>query len=157
MSSTSFWDHPVEKLEEALSLRKQIASLQSKLSDLFGGATPKLKPVKRGGKRPMSAEGRERIAAAQRARWAKSKGGASPVAPKGSKKRSGLTPEGRARLAASMKARWAARKKGTPALNVPGRGKAKSARKGKRTMSPEAKARISAAAKKRWAEKRAAS
>jgi hypothetical protein len=30
--SKSFWDHPVAKLEEALSIRKQIASLQDTLS-----------------------------------------------------------------------------------------------------------------------------
>jgi hypothetical protein len=73
----------------------------------------------------MPPEAREKIAAAQRARWAKSKGGAkaekaaSPKAGKrGRKKRSGLTAEGRARLAAAMKARWAARKKGAPALNA---------------------------------------
>lgn len=72
----------------------------------------------------MSAEARERIAAAQRARWAKSKGTvkekgkAAPAGKPGRKKRAGLTAEGRARLAAAMKARWAARKKGAPAPNA---------------------------------------
>ena len=69
----------------------------------------------------MSAEGRARIAAAAKARWAKIKGtsGSSDASPKAAPKaaagrRNGLTPEGRARLAAAMKARWADRKKGAP-------------------------------------------
>lgn len=72
----------------------------------------------------MSSEARERIAAAQRARWAKTNGAAKAPAAKGSKparkgkKKSGLTPEGRAKLAAAMKARWAARKKGADAPNA---------------------------------------
>ena len=113
MPQSSFWDHPIDKLEQALSIRKQIAALQDKLSKLFGsdgGKTPKAKATasKRGGKRTMSAEARERIAAAQRARWAKSKG-ATTVAPKAkaksapASKKKGITPEGRAKLAAAMK------------------------------------------------------
>src|SRR4051812_28523670 len=86
--TTSFWEHPIDKLEEALSIRKQIAALQDKLSGLFGsddGEAPKAKATgstgKKGGKRTMSAEAKERIAAAQRARWAKSKG-TTTAAPK---------------------------------------------------------------------------
>ncbi|MCX6971378.1 MAG: hypothetical protein NTV93_14660 [Verrucomicrobia bacterium] len=69
-------------------------------------------------KRTMSAEGRARISAATKARWAArraSKTAKVVVAPKAGKpakvkKKSGLTPEGRAKLAANMKARWAARR-----------------------------------------------
>jgi hypothetical protein len=121
--STSFWDHPIDKLEEALSLRKQIAALQAKLSSIFGSddSTPAGKTAAaKSGKRTMSPEAREKIAAAQRARWAKSKGTASPAkAVKAPKQKGGISPEGRAKLAAAMKARWAARKKGAPALNAP--------------------------------------
>ena len=74
-------------------------------------------------KRTMSAEGRARISAATKARWAARRTGKAAkvvVAPKAGKpakvkKKSGLTPEGRAKLAANMKARWAARKAGKPA------------------------------------------
>ncbi|MEA3187805.1 MAG: hypothetical protein QOD99_1635 [Chthoniobacter sp.] len=66
----------------------------------------------------MSAAARERIAAAQRARWAKlkGKGAAKSTAPatkpaRKTRKKGNLTPEGRAKLAASMKARWAAKRK----------------------------------------------
>ncbi len=62
----------------------------------------------------MSAEARERIAAAQRARWAKQRGGngAKPAAvEKPEAKRGGrrqLSPEARERIAAAQRARWAA-------------------------------------------------
>jgi hypothetical protein len=157
-NSTSFWDHPIDKLEEALSIRKQIAALQAKLGGLFGGSDGDVPKVKRGpkaGKRSMSPEARERIAAAQRARWATKKGATSAVAeaPSSGKKKRNLTPAGRAKLAAAMKARWAARKSGASAPNAPGTSKT-GTNKGKRVMSPEARAKIAAAAKKRWAEKK---
>jgi hypothetical protein len=69
------------------------------------GSTPK--------KRHMSASARARIAAAQRARWAKQKGQAATNS-KATVKRSksgGISAAGRRRLSALMKARWAARKK----------------------------------------------
>jgi hypothetical protein len=124
--STSFWDHPIDKLEAALSLRKQIAALQNKLSGLFGSddKPPKgrssaskaatTSPIKRKGKRTMSPEARERIAAAQRARWAKTKGTSPAVAKapaaNATKKKRQLSPEGRARIVAALKARHAAKR-----------------------------------------------
>ena len=127
--STSFWEHPIEKLEEALHIRRQIAALQKKLGSMFGDRSPSLASIstragaKKGGKRTMSPEAREKIAAAQRRRWAKTRGtsaGSSQTASKSRapKKKGGITPEGRAKLAAAMKARWAARRKGAPALNA---------------------------------------
>lgn len=80
------------------------------------------KPVKAKRKGGISPEGRAKIAAASKARWAKLRAGkAAPAAAKAAKspkaakpvkakKKSGLTPEGRAKLAANMKARWAARR-----------------------------------------------
>jgi hypothetical protein len=134
--SNSFWDHPIDKLEEALSLRKQIATLQQKLSGMFSSSESKPASSasaprgRKGGKRTVSAEARARMAASQKARWAKrnqAKGGSggsggsstsSPASGRGAqapKRKGGITPEGRAKLAAAMKARWAARKKGAPA------------------------------------------
>lgn len=157
----SFWDHPIEKLEEALSIRKQIAQLEEVLKEMFGPTpTPSAaNQTKRVGEPTMSAEARERIAAAQRARWAKSKGTptvASKTATKSSAttQKKGLTPEGRAKLAAAMKARWAARKKGGSAPNAPTKAAAvvKTPKKAKRNISPEARAKMVEAAKKRWAK-----
>jgi hypothetical protein len=64
-------------------------------------------------RRTMSASARSRIAAAQRARWAKQKGLAAPRKAT-AKKRSGrkpMSPAMRKKLSAMMKARWAARKR----------------------------------------------
>lgn len=70
-----------------------------------------------GGKRrrTMSAAARAKIAAAQRARWARQKGTAAPKPVKAAQKKSGgrgpMSPAARKKLSAMMKARWAARKK----------------------------------------------
>jgi hypothetical protein len=122
------------RLREALAISEQIEKLQSRLNAIIGGAPASSNAgaaPTRGGRRTMSASARARIAAAQRARWAKQKGEIStaspaPVASKaiasksrgGSKRRGSITPEGRAKLAALMKARWAARKKGAAAPNA---------------------------------------
>ena len=61
----------------------------------------------------MSASARARIAAAQRARWAKQKGESAPKKAT-AKKRAGrkpMSPAMRKKLSAMMKARWAAKKK----------------------------------------------
>jgi hypothetical protein len=110
------------QLKEAVAIAEEIEKLTSQLNSLIGGAelpaaAPKAAaaPVAKTGKRQMSPEARARIAAAQRARWAKSKGLSSPaaktpaVAP--GKKKRGLTPEGRARIVAALKARWAAKRR----------------------------------------------
>jgi hypothetical protein len=121
--STSFWEHPIDKLEQALSIRRQIAALQDKLGSLFGGESEKPAAAKitrkRKGKRTMSPEARERIAAAQRARWAKSRGAKSVAKPatavkarSGAKPKRTISPEARAKMAAAAKRRWAKVKKG---------------------------------------------
>ncbi len=120
----SFWNHPIEKLEKALQIRKQIAALQDALGKVFGGATqpaaaPKTSP-KRKGKRTMSPEARAKIAAAQKTRWAKIKKRKPATAPVPAKaapaaktrKKGGMSAEGRARVAAAQKARWAKVRKG---------------------------------------------
>ena len=66
-------------------------------------------------RRTMSAAARAKIAAAQRARWAKQKGQSgtkqTATAQKKSAGRPGMSAAARKRLSALMKARWAARKK----------------------------------------------
>jgi hypothetical protein len=98
-------DTSLRSLEEALSIRRQIDTLERRLASLLGGAeraTPKT------GKRAMSAATKAKLSAAAKARWAKRK--RSGVG-KPARKRGGLTPAGRKRLSQLMKARWAARKK----------------------------------------------
>lgn len=70
-----------ETIRRAGEILREIESLQSELGRLFGSGAPAVAGKRRGrppgtgtgtGKRrEMSAEGRERIAAAARARWAK--------------------------------------------------------------------------------------
>ena len=68
------------QLKEAIKLEEQIEAAQAKLDAILGTpettAKPKRKMVARtkGKRRTMSAEGRAKIAAAQKARWAKIKG-----------------------------------------------------------------------------------
>jgi hypothetical protein len=89
------------QLRRIADLKEKIDSLQHELNQLLGGAAP-------GGRRKsgMSAAGRARIAAAQKARWAKfhsvkktAKAGARP----GRK----MNAAARAKIAAAARARWA--------------------------------------------------
>jgi hypothetical protein len=104
-------------LREAAAIKDQIEQLGARLGEILGGEPESPSPATKttsAGRKTMSPAARTKIAAAQRARWAKTKGTASSFTvakPETPKKKGGLTPEGRARLAASMKARWAARRK----------------------------------------------
>jgi hypothetical protein len=97
-------------LRRAAEIKEQIDQLTSELgSVLDGGARPDQgTSTTRGGARRMSAEGRARIAAAARARWAKVRAGKSTatknVATKGRRKMSAAA---RAKIAAAARARWA--------------------------------------------------
>ncbi len=66
---------------------------------------------KRGGARKFSAATKAKMAAAQKARWAKLKGGAKPAAATASapapKKKRKMSAAGRAAIVAAAKARWA--------------------------------------------------
>ena len=100
-------DTSAEALQEAISIRRQIDTLEKRLSSLLGGSSPS--PATRKGRRRMSAATRSKLAAAARARWAKLKAG-NKTAPR--RRKGGITAAGRKRLSQLMKARWAARRKG---------------------------------------------
>lgn len=96
------------QLKQAAAIKTKIEALTKQLSSLIGSTAitsiPAAKLVKKGG---MSAAGRARVAAAQKARWAKIKG-AKPVAAKPVvKKKRTMSAAGRARIVAAQKARWA--------------------------------------------------
>jgi hypothetical protein len=101
-------DISVEALQEAVSIRRQIDTLQKRLSSILAGSRAS-SATARGRRHPMPAATRAKLAAAARARWAriKARTKATPVVKKG-----GITPAGRKRLSQLMKARWAARRKG---------------------------------------------
>jgi hypothetical protein len=64
----------IDQLRQVLSIKEQIEELQNRLHSITGNGSlsdPFATPRK---KRGMSAAGRARVAAAQRARWAKIKG-----------------------------------------------------------------------------------
>ncbi len=67
----------VVQLRQAADIKEKIANLEKELAIILGAPatadkTPATEPMKK--KRTMSAEGRAKVAAAQKARWAKIKG-----------------------------------------------------------------------------------
>lgn len=117
-----------DQLRRAIEISEQIAELESQLAAILNGSAPTQDAGKtrHRRRRKMSSEARERIAAAQRVRWAKAKGKsavknksfAKATKVQTKKRRNGITPEDRAKLAAMMKARWAARKRGAATSGV---------------------------------------
>ncbi|PYJ49132.1 MAG: hypothetical protein DME87_10450 [Verrucomicrobia bacterium] len=95
-------DISVKVLQQAISIRRQIDTLEKRLSSMLRGSPASSPP--RTGRRHMSAATRAKLAAAARARWAKLKAGTKTTPPK----KGGITPAGRKRLSQLMKARWAA-------------------------------------------------
>jgi hypothetical protein len=90
-----------QQLRRAASIKDQIDGLQTELDRLLGSSNGKIAPT---GKRTMSASARARIAAAQKARWAKVKGKTEKPAKSAKRK---MSAAGRAKIAAAAKARWA--------------------------------------------------
>lgn len=111
-------------LQRAAKLIAEMERIEGELRAIFGGegstrqaaAPSEDQPGRK--KRNMSAAGRARIAAAQRARWAKQKkdgNGAKAEKPAkaakaGKRGKRVLSPEARAKIAAAQKRRWAKHK-----------------------------------------------
>ena len=94
----------VLQLQRALEIKQQIDSLERELARLGGGSGNQ--GGSRGPRRQMSAAARGRIAAAQRARWAKYKR-AKPAGSATAGRRK-MSAAARARIAAAQRRRWAA-------------------------------------------------
>ncbi len=93
------------QLRQAADVREKIEELTRQLESILGGSSPvsSSRLITKSGRR-MSAEGRARIAEAQRLRWAKArKEGGKPDSP--GKKRT-MSPEQRAKIAAAARLRW---------------------------------------------------
>jgi len=90
------------QLRRAAGIKHKIESLQKEFSRLLGSTAGAAAPRKR---RKMSAAGRQRIAAAARARWAKVKGRKSAAKPV-KKARRKMSAAARAKIAAAARARW---------------------------------------------------
>ena len=124
-------NNSINQLKRAVQLAEQIDRLETELNQIIasaggkastaGSAVAKITAPKAaapaGKKGGMSAAGRARIAAAQKARWAKIKAGKSSGAPAAASKPKGrktwkISAEARARMVAGAKARWAKIKAG---------------------------------------------
>jgi hypothetical protein len=139
-------DTSVKALEEAISIRRQIDTLESRLSSILGGrALPTTTTTRPAGARYFSPSTRAKLAAAAKARWARLRGPA-PTAP--AKKKGQLTPAGRRKLSQLMKARWAARRKSA--------GKKATPAKKRGTLTPAGRRKLSELMKARWAARRRA-
>jgi hypothetical protein len=98
----------LDSLEQALSVGRQIDTLEKRLAALLAGTISSDSTTEKG-LRHVSGATRAKLAAAARARWARSRRSQTVSVP--AKKKGGLTPAGRRRLSQLMKARWAARRK----------------------------------------------
>ena len=92
---------------QTAQLDQRIAELRAMLNGGSPQAAAVSEPTSRRG-RKMSAAGRRRIAAAQRARWAKLRGesGPAPTKVKGPRPKRRISPEGMKRIIAATKKRW---------------------------------------------------
>jgi hypothetical protein len=93
-------DLSADQLRRLAGIKRKIETLQNRLTHILGIDGGAAAPRQR---RRMSAAGRARIAAVQRARWAKIKG--KSLAPT-RKRRYRMSAAGRARIAAAARARW---------------------------------------------------
>jgi hypothetical protein len=99
------------KLKLAYAIQRTIDSLETKIHKLnlkvtkIMGDEAAASPLIKVGRRKMSASARAKIAAAQRLRWAKSKG--QSVDAKPAKGKRTMSAGARAKIAAAAKARWA--------------------------------------------------
>ena len=99
------------QLKRAADLKDKIETLNKELSSILGSspATTTKPSTSHPQKRKMSAGAKAKIAAAQKARWAKvnAKKSSPKAEVKPAKKKSTMSAEGRAKIAAAARARWA--------------------------------------------------
>jgi hypothetical protein len=91
------------QLRRAADLKEKIEALTKELTWIFGSSTSIATTLPK--KSKMSTAGRAKVAAAQKARWAKIKG-AKPAVKAPVKKRT-MSAAAKAKLSALVKARWA--------------------------------------------------
>ena len=91
------------QLRRAAGLKEKIDALNKEMASILGAMVPV--SAKAPKKRKMSRAGRAKIAAAQKARWARVKG-VKPAAKAPAKKRK-MSAAAKAKISAAAKARWA--------------------------------------------------
>ena len=94
------------------AIAQQIAELRAMLPATSGSASGN-GTSRQGGRKPLSAAARARIAEAQRKRWAAARGESQPAASapaRPAKKKRRLSPEGRRAIQEAARKRWAAQR-----------------------------------------------
>jgi hypothetical protein len=111
ISAMNIFDLTVNQLKRAAAIKEQIEALNRELRSILSGSAksgpaPKKMPT-------MSDAVKKKIAASQKARWAKLRGSkpATPVKTAPAKKQS-MSPADRAKMSAKLKAYWAAKRAG---------------------------------------------
>jgi hypothetical protein len=104
-------DISVSQLRKATAIKERIEVLERELTEILGDSDSltTVGTVRR--RRKMSAAARAKIAAAQRARWARVNAG-KPAAEKPAKGKRTMSAAVRAKIAAAQRARWARAKAG---------------------------------------------
>ena len=112
MSTTdmNLFDLTPQQLRRAASIKEQIDGLNRQLRGILGApATPRAAPPKN---RTMSASVKKKIAATQKARWARlRRTKPATVSARPATKKTVISKATRAKLSAKLKAYWAAKKK----------------------------------------------
>ena len=101
--SSSITNLSAQQLRRAANIKDKIQSLENDLQRILGASIKSITAVAPKKKRKMSAAGRAKIVAAQKARWAKAKG--QKVKQSQPKKRK-MSAAARAKISAAAKARW---------------------------------------------------
>jgi hypothetical protein len=109
----NIYELTVNQLKRAVSIKEQLENLGRELGNIFDSSADST-AAGRNKRRGMSAAQRRKIAATQKARWAKLRRAKPPTrsakrAAKATKK--SMSPAARAKLSAKLKAYWAAKKK----------------------------------------------
>jgi len=98
----------VQQLRQAANLKEKIEALEKELSQLLGSTATSVAAKASKKKRGMSAAGKAKIAAAQKARWAKIKSAKPAVtAAMPGKMKFTMSAAAKAKISAAAKARWA--------------------------------------------------
>ncbi len=96
-----------QQLRRAADIQEKIAALQDELSQYLERLSFIPRPGYAGAKRRMSAAGRARIIAAQKARWAKVRGTKGQASSLQKTKKRTMSAAAKAKIAAAARARWA--------------------------------------------------
>jgi hypothetical protein len=106
----NLFDLTPQELKRAAAIKEQIDALNKQLRGILGGQpTSRAAPT---GNRTMSASVKKKIAATQRARWAKVRSSKpTTVSARPAATKAVMSAATRAKLSAKLKAYWAAKKK----------------------------------------------